>query len=559
MDYMKAYESWLNNPLIDEATKEELEALSGNSKEIEDRFYRTLEFGTGGMRGVIGAGINRMNNYVIQMASQGFASYINQQSSGQKAIVIAHDSRRKSKEFAEASALVMAGNGIKAYLFEDIRTTPELSFAVRTLKASAGIVITASHNPPEYNGYKIYGDDGSQLLPFYADQVIAEVEKVTDVSLVKTLPKKEAETLGLLELVDYAVDLAYMKGVKAKLRNPDIFKKMKNQSIVYTPLHGTGGRPVTLIAKELGYTGLVEVLEQMIPNGEFPTVSYPNPEEEKAFELGVEYALKEDALAVIATDPDCDRVGVLVKDDQDRYVKLTGNQTGALLIDYLFSHTKDIPAHPVVIDTIVTSRFGADIAADKGAEIISTLTGFKFIGDKIRQFEDGSKDFFFGYEESYGYLTGTDVRDKDGVIAALLIMEMILYYSSNGTSLLDRLEELYEAHGYYKEDLISISKKGKTGMEEIAAMMAFVRNLELKEIAGMTVEKMVDYANDETGLPKSDVLKFFLEKGSWFAIRPSGTEPKIKVYLGVKTDGEDESMEKLAILKEKILEKVLVG
>lgn len=559
MDYMKAYHSWLNNPLIDEVTKEELLALSEKTKEIEDRFYRALEFGTGGMRGVIGAGTNRMNNYVLQMASQGFASFINSHGSGDKAIVIAHDSRRKSKEFAEASALVMAGNGIKAYLFEDIRTTPELSFAVRTLKASAGIVITASHNPPEYNGYKIYGNDGCQLLPEFADQVIAEVEKVTDVSLVKTLSRKEAEASGMLEIVDYSIDLAYMKGVKAKLRNPEIFKKMKNHCIVYTPLHGTGGRPITVIAKELGYTGLVEVLEQMIPNGEFPTVSYPNPEEEKAFELGVEYALKEDALAVIATDPDCDRVGVMVIDDQDRYVKLTGNQTGALLIDYLFTHTKELPNHPVVIDTIVTSRFGADIAADKGAEIISTLTGFKFIGDKIRQFEDGSKDFFFGYEESYGYLTGTDVRDKDGVIAALLIMEMILYYESNGTRLLDRLQELYEAHGYYKEDLISIGKKGKSGMEEIAAMMAYVRHLDLKEIAGMTVEKMVDYANDETGLPKSDVLKFFLEKGSWFAIRPSGTEPKIKVYLGVKTDSEEESLEKLETLKEKILEKVLVG
>lgn len=559
MDYMKAYESWLKNPLIDEATKEELLALEGNTKEIEDRFYRTLEFGTGGMRGVIGAGINRMNNYVLQMASQGFASFINQHNTGEKAIVIAHDSRRKSKEFAEASALVMAGNGIKAYLFEDIRSTPELSFAVRTLKASAGIVITASHNPPEYNGYKIYGNDGCQLLPEYADLVIAEVEKVTDISLVKIMSRKEAEATGMLEIVDYAIDLAYMKGVKAKLRNPEIFKKMKNHAIVYTPLHGTGGRPITTIAKELGYTGLVEVLEQMIPNGEFPTVDYPNPEEEKAFELGVEYALKEDALAVIATDPDCDRVGVMVLNDDDRYVKLTGNQTGALLIDYLFTHTEELPENPVVIDTIVTSRFGADIAAAKGAEIISTLTGFKFIGDKIRQFEDGSKDFFFGYEESYGYLTGTDVRDKDGVIAALLIMEMILYYESNGMRLLDRLEELYEAHGYYREDLISISKKGKTGMEEIAALMANARTLELKEIAGLSVEKMVDYAKDETGLPKSEVLKFFLENGSWFAIRPSGTEPKIKVYLGVKTDSEEDSVEKLELLKQKILEKVLVG
>lgn len=559
MDYMKAYESWLKNPLIDEATKEELLALEGNAKEIEDRFYRTLEFGTGGMRGVIGAGINRMNNYVLQMASQGFASFINQHHSGDRAIVIAHDSRRKSKEFAEASALVMAGNGIKAYLFEDIRSTPELSFAVRTLKASAGIVITASHNPPEYNGYKIYGSDGCQLLPEYADQVIAEVEKVTDISLVKIQTRKEAEATGMLEMVDYAMDLAYMKGVKAKLRNPDIFKKMKDHAIVYTPLHGTGGRPITTIAKELGYTGLVEVLEQMIPNGEFPTVEYPNPEEEKAFELGVEYALKEDALAVIATDPDCDRVGVMVLNNDDRYVKLTGNQTGALLIDYLFTHTKELPEHPVVIDTIVTSRFGADIAADKGAEIISTLTGFKFIGDKIRQFEDGSKDFFFGYEESYGYLTGTDVRDKDGVIAALLIMEMILYYESNGMRLLERLEELYEAHGYYKEDLISISKKGKSGMEEIAALMAAARTLELKEIGGLVVEKMVDYAHDDTGLPKSEVLKFFLENGSWFAIRPSGTEPKIKVYLGVKTDSEEDSVEKLELLKQKILEKVLVG
>lgn len=559
MDFRKSYESWLNHPLIDEATKEELRALEGNETEIEDRFYRSLEFGTGGMRGVIGAGTNRMNKYVIQMASQGFAQYINGHGTGEKAIVIAHDSRRKSRTFSEAAASVMAGNGIKAYLFDDIRTTPELSFAVRHLNASAGIVITASHNPPEYNGYKIYGDDGCQLLPEFADQVIANVEKVSDPSMVNVISEEEARAKGLLETVEYAVDLAYMKGVKAKLRKPEIFKAMKKHAIVYTPLHGTGGRPVTVIAKELGYTGLVEVLEQMIPNGEFPTVSYPNPEEVKAFELGVEYAIKNEALAVIATDPDCDRVGVLARNAEGQYERLTGNQTGALLLDYLFEHSPALPPNPVVIDTIVTSRFGADVAKARGAEVISTLTGFKYIGDKIRQFEDGSKDFFFGYEESYGYLTGTDVRDKDAVIASLLVMEMILFYQSEGTNLLERLEALYKQHGYYLEDLVSISKKGKEGMEEIASMMAFARTAGTESVAGIPVDQLIDYAKDETGLPKSEVLKFILEDGSWFAIRPSGTEPKIKLYIGVKSESKAASEAKLEQLKKEILEKVLVG
>lgn len=559
MDYMNAYESWLNHPLIDEATKEELRALEGNLTEIEDRFYRSLEFGTGGMRGVIGAGTNRMNSYVIQMASQGFAKYINRQiTKHPKAIVIAHDSRRKSKTFALDAALVMAANGIKAYLFEDLRTTPELSFAVRQLKASAGIVITASHNPPEYNGYKIYGDDGCQLLPEFADQVINEVEKVSDPSMVKIFTEEEANTLDLLEIVDYAIDLAYMKAVKTKLRQPEIFKTMKDQAIVYTPLHGTGGRPVTVIAKELGYTGLVEVLEQMIPNGEFPTVSYPNPEELKAYDLGVEYAQKNHALAVIATDPDCDRVGIMVRNQQGAYEQLTGNQTGALLLEYLFDHTAQMPKHPVVIDTIVTSRFGADVARARGAEVISTLTGFKYIGDKIRQFEDGSKDFFFGYEESFGYLVGTDVRDKDAVISSLLVMEMILHYQSQGESLLDRLEKLYKTHGYYLEDLVSITKKGKEGMSEIARMMNFARTAGVTDVAGIKVDKLIDYANDETGLPESEVLKFMMADGSWFAIRPSGTEPKIKLYIGVKSESREDSLSKLAAFKKEILEKILI-
>lgn len=557
VNYQSVYESWLKHPLIDEKTKEELEALRGNEKEIEDRFYRSLEFGTGGLRGVIGAGTNRMNVYVIQMASQGFANYINQQAGGPKAIVIAHDSRRMSKEFAKASALVMAANGIVAHLFEDLRTTPELSFAVRTLKASAGIVITASHNPPEYNGYKVYGSDGCQLLPEAADQVILEVEKVTDPSLVKAFTEEEALTLDMLRTVDYQVDRAYMEGVKAKLRQPQLFREHRNEAIVYTPLHGTGGRPVTIIAKEMGYTGLVETYEQMIPNGEFPTVSYPNPEDEKAFELGIEYAQKYNALAVIATDPDCDRVGVLVRNRMDQYEKLTGNQTGALLIDYLFNHTAEMPKNPVVIDTIVSSRLGAEVAKAYGAQTQSVLTGFKFIGAKIRQFEDGSKDFFFGYEESYGYLTGTDVRDKDGVVSALLIMEMILYYHGLGLNLHEKLEELYQQHGYYLEDLISLNRSGKEGMEEIANMLQYARTKAAKVVAGQGVTSIIDYKVDDTGLPKSDVLKFYLEDGSWFAVRPSGTEPKLKVYIGVKSESLDASKEKILKFKEDILTHVL--
>lgn len=558
MQYKQVYESWLNNPHIDEATKDELIAIANNELEIEDRFYRTLEFGTGGLRGVIGAGTNRMNDYVIQMASQGFANFIIKNNSEPRSIVIAHDSRRKSKEFCLATARVMAANGIKAYIYEDLRSTPELSFAVRYLKASAGIVITASHNPPEYNGYKVYGDDGCQLLPELADQVIEEVTKVSDPSMVKILSEESALDLQMLEVLDYTIDQVYLKGVKSKLIQPELFKTVKDAAIVFTPLHGTGGRPVTVVAKELGFKGLVEVTEQMIPNGEFPTVSYPNPEEEKAFELGVEYAQKAGALAIIATDPDCDRMGILVLNKEGKYEKITGNQTGALLLDYMCSQSAQLPSNPFAVNTIVSSKFGADVAAHYGVEMMSVLTGFKYIGEKIKRYEDGSKNFIFGYEESYGYLTGTDVRDKDAVISSLLAMEMILYYHSEGKTLLDRLEELFGQFGYYLEDLVSLSRKGKTGMEQIAAIMNYARTNQKSEVAGIETQTFLDYEVHETGLPKADVVKYILKDGSWFAIRPSGTEPKIKLYISVKSDSAKASAEKLEKIKAVVLESILV-
>lgn len=533
MDHLTRYQNWLQSNYIDEITRKELEMLKGNEKEIEERFYRDLEFGTGGMRGIIGAGTNRINRYVIRKATQGFAHFILERGAREiPKIVIAHDTRHFSKAFALEAALVMAANGIQAYLFEGVRTTPELSFAVRDLNASAGIVITASHNPPEYNGYKVYGEDGCQLVPEDADRVIAAVEAVKRFEDIVWMEEKEARHSGKLLSVPEAVDLSYLEGVVAKTGNPELFRKTPDGfAVVYTPLHGTGGRPIVEACKMLSFSGLIPVKEQMIEDSNFSTVKFPNPEELSAYEVGLSYAQAYCATAVIATDPDCDRVGVVVRDIDGTYIKLTGNQTGALLIDYMISQRRELPSNPVILDTIVTSDFGGSIARKQGVEVVSTLTGFKYIGEKIRQYEDGSKNFLFGYEESYGYLIGTDVRDKDAVISTIWIIEMLMHYFKQGITVLDRLDALYREHGYFVEALVNLTREGKDGMAEIGAIMTRARENRLAEVAELKTIRVVDYLKDETGLPKADVVKYFLEGGTWFAVRPSGTEPKLKIYV----------------------------
>ncbi len=464
MGYREIYEAWRDNPYFDEAFREELKSLEGNEKEIEDRFYTDLAFGTAGMRGVIGAGRNRMNQYIVRKATQGFANYIKAEGEGPYSVAIAYDSRRRSPEFALETALVMAANGIKAYLFEDLRTTPELSFTLRRLGASAGVIITASHNPPEYNGYKVYGDDGCQLVPDKAERLVTFVDGVASFDEVQRITKEEAEDKGLLEILGQEADDAYIGMVMEKSFHPDLLKRT-DMKVVYSPLHGTGGMAVTETLKRLGFTNLVPVEEQMVPDSDFTTCKNPNPEELAAFDLGRAYAEREGADLLIATDPDCDRVGVVVRDREGAYRPLNGNETGALLTDYVLTQMGTLPTKPVVITTIVTSDLAKKLCAAHGVNHLATLTGFKFIGEKIRAFESTDDTFIMGYEESYGYLVGTEVRDKDAVSASLLVVEMAAFYHERGMNLLDRLEELQKTHGYHREDLLSKKLAGKSGME----------------------------------------------------------------------------------------------
>ena len=559
MDFQKNYQSWLDSAYVDAQTREELLAIAGYKKEIEERFYNDLEFGTGGMRGIIGAGTNRMNRYVIQKASQGFARYILERNARTApSIVIAYDTRRFSKEFALEAALVMAANGIKAYTYEGVRTTPELSFAVRHLNASAGIVITASHNPPEYNGYKVYGEDVCQLVPEEADKVIEAVTAVKSFEEVSWMERAEAQAKGLFQIVPDAVDEAYIKGVVEKTCTPSLFSSPpEGFRVVFTPLHGTGGRPVVSALNALGFEALIPVQEQMVEDSEFTTIKLPNPEEMMAYERAVAYAELYGAAAAIATDPDCDRVGVVVRDDTGRYIKLTGNQTGGLLLDYMISQMRELPKNPVILDTIVTSDFGAAIAKKHGIEVVSTLTGFKFIGEKIRQYEDGSKSFLFGYEESYGYLIGTDVRDKDAVISTVWIIEMLMHYYARKLSLLDRLDALYREYGYHYETLVNLKREGKDGMAQIAQIMSNARNDRMVSVAGLKTVKVTDFENDSTGLPKSDVVKYELEGGTWFAIRPSGTEPKLKIYVSSVAASSQEAQTRADAVAKEVQERLV--
>ncbi|GIO57142.1 phospho-sugar mutase [Paenibacillus cineris] len=556
---------WLQDPSIDEETKRELEGLSDQPLELEDRFYKDLEFGTGGLRGVIGAGSNRINRYTVGKATQGFARYILEQhgsAEGTPSVVIAHDSRHFSPEFALEAALVLAGNGITAKLFPSLRPTPQLSFSVRHLGATGGIVITASHNPPEYNGYKVYNAEGGQLVPDEAEKVISYIQQVDSFAAVKRLDQQEAEAKGLLVWLGQEDDDAFIRTVADVSVNREAIASTLGQDfkIVYTPLHGTGNIPVRRVLEEVGFTNVHIVAEQEQPDAEFSTVKSPNPEEREAFTLAMKVGQEIGADLLIGTDPDADRMGAVVKNQAGEFVVLSGNQSGALMIYYLLSQLKEagkLPNNGAVIKTIVTSEMGATIAEYFGAEVFNTLTGFKYIGEKMTQFEKtGSHTYLFGYEESYGYLAGNYARDKDAVLASLLICEAGAYYKAQGKTLYEVLQELYEQFGYFQEKLESRTLKGKDGLAQIQAKMSDWRSNPPQTVAGQAVTQVLDYSKGLDGLPKENVLKYMLEDGSWFCLRPSGTEPKIKVYFAVRGDSLDDANARIQKLSDEVMARV---
>ena len=564
-DYMKIYEEWLANPYFDEDTKKELRAIQGDENEIKERFYMDLEFGTAGLRGVIGAGINRMNIYTVRRATQGLADYILEQGGADRGVAIAYDSRRMSPEFSDEAARTLAANGIKAYRFESLRPTPELSFAVRELGCIAGINITASHNPPEYNGYKVYWEDGAQFTPPHDRGVTEKVMAITDLSSVKTMSREDSVASGRYVTIGAEIDDRYIAQVKAQVVNQEAIDKMQDQiAIVYTPLHGTGNIPARRVMKELGFEHVYVVPEQELPDGNFPTVSYPNPEAAEAFELGLKLAKEKNADLVLATDPDADRLGVYVKDTKSgEYIPLTGNMSGSLLCDYVLSQKKErgqIPADGQVVKSIVTTNLVDAVAEYYGAELIEVLTGFKWIGKQILKNEqEGRGTYLFGMEESYGCLIGTYARDKDAISATAALCEAAAYYKEKGMTLWDAMVAMYERYGYYKDSVQSIGLKGIEGLAKIQEIMEYFRNHEPAEFAGCKVLSARDYKADTirdtatgevkpTGLPSSNVLYYDLEDSAWLCVRPSGTEPKIKFYYGVKGTSladADEKAEKL--------------
>lgn len=556
MDYRRRYEEWLNGEYFDEATRKELKDIINDEKEIEDRFYKDLHFGTGGLRGIIGAGTNRMNKYTVAKATKGLANYILKQGEHEPSVVIAHDSRHFSKEFAREAAGVLLSSGIRVYLFEDLRPTPELSFAVRETKSIAGIVITASHNPPEYNGYKVYWKDGGQIVSPVAEELMNEINSISDFSGIQCIDSCSLEAFDNLHMIGEELDRKYLDNVKSLSLNPEAIKEAKDINIVYTPLHGSGNMPVRRVLKEMGFENVHVVPEQEKPDGSFPTVEYPNPEEEGSFNLALKLAKKVNADLILATDPDCDRVGVMVKKAEGEYYKLSGNQTGVLLGHYIFSSLKNkgmLKKDSFFVDTIVTGKMTQKIASTYGIETVSTLTGFKYIAQQIKELGDeGGRHFVFGYEESYGYLTGNFVRDKDAVIASMLISEMAAFYKKQGMTLYDAMMKLYEEYGYHKEELLSIVLKGKEGALAITNMMDSMRNNPPESVAGMKVCEVRDYLTYEgpIKLPKDNVLYFVLEGNAWFAMRPSGTEPKLKIYAGVA----DASLEKAESKAKMLLE-----
>ena len=550
MDYKKVYEDWLSNPYFDEDTKAELKAIENDENEIKERFYMDLEFGTAGLRGVIGAGTNRMNIYVVRKTTQGLANYIKAVGGESKGVAIAYDSRRMSPEFAKEAALCLAANGIKAYIFESLRPTPELSFALRHLGCISGINITASHNPPEYNGYKVYWEDGSQITPPHDKGIMDEVHAVTDYTTMKTMGLEEAKAAGLYEVIGQAIDDAYIARLKEQVQHQDAIDAVgKDLKIVYSPLHGTGNIPARRVLKELGFENVYVVKEQELPDGEFPTVSYPNPEAEEAFELGLKLAKEVDADLVLATDPDADRLGVRVKDKDGVYHTLTGNMSGCLLADYEIGQKKalkGLPEDGYLIKTIVTSNLADAIAKGYNVGLIEVLTGFKYIGQQILGFETSGKgEYLFGFEESYGCLIGTHARDKDAIVATMALCEAAAYYKTKDMTLWDAMVAMYEKYGYYKDDIKSITMKGIEGLEKIQNILQTLRNNPPAEIGAYKVQKARDYQADTikdlatgevtpTGLPKSNVLYYELNDDAWVCVRPSGTEPKVKFYYGIK-------------------------
>lgn len=573
MGYMENYKKWCEDTYFDEATRAELKAIEGNDKEIQERFYKDLEFGTGGLRGIIGAGTNRLNIYTVSKATQGFANYIIKQGKEavKKGVAIAFDSRRMSPEFAEITALVLNGNGIKTYIYPSLRPTPMLSFAVRELNCTGGVVITASHNPPEYNGYKVYWADGGQV-PYPRDEaIIEEVNAVTDFHTIKTANKDEAVKAGLFNVIGEEVDEAFDKNVLAQIVNPEIIKEQHDLKIVYTPIHGSGNKPVRRVLEKAGFENVTVVPEQELPDSEFTTVGYPNPENPAVFELAIKLAEKIDADIILGTDPDCDRVGAVVKTKDGSYTVLTGNMTGTLICNYICSQKAKLgtlPKNGALVSTIVSSEMTKAIAKKYNLAYFDVLTGFKYIGEKIKEFEQtGDYQYVFGFEESYGCLSGTYARDKDAVVASLLICEMAAYYKSRGMSLYDGLMELYDTYGVYKEIIHSITLKGIEGIENMKKIMDTLRKDAPSEIAGVKVTETRDYLEDKivdvatgkvspTNLPKSNVLYFTLADDTWFCVRPSGTEPKIKIYFGTKADTVENAEKKIATAQDGIMKVV---
>ena len=571
MEYIKKYNEWLNNPSIDEETKNELKSIKDNKEEIEDRFYKDLEFGTAGLRGVIGNGSNRMNKYTVGKATQGLANYIIKNKGQKRGVAIAYDSRHMSKEFSEIAALCLNANGIKTYIFESLRPVPELSFSVRELKCIAGIMITASHNPPKYNGYKVYWEDGAQIVPPTDKGIIDEVNSIKDFGNIKNMSKEEAALKGLYSIIGKEIDDKYISTLKKLVLNQDIINKIQDKvKIVYTPLHGAGNMPVQRILKEIGFKHIYVVPEQEKPNGDFPTVSYPNPEDEKAFKLALELAQKIDADVVLANDPDADRLGVYAKDSKTgEYKPFTGNMSGLLIAEYELSQIKaqgKIPRNGALVKTIVSSNLADAIAQEYNLKLIEVLTGFKYIGEQMRLFDKNKKyQYMFGFEESYGCLIGTHARDKDGIAAVMALCEATAYYKNQGLTLYDQMIKIYEKYGFYKELTVSITKEGVTGAEEIKQMMENIRNNPPKKLGKYNVIKFRDYklgkikdinTSEETttDLPNSNVLYFDMNDAAWCAVRPSGTEPKIKFYIGIRENSMENAEKSLNDLAKAVKE-----
>ncbi len=571
MNYKQIYEEWMSNPYFDEGTKQELATIAEDEKEIEERFYADLVFGTAGLRGIIGAGINRMNKYVVRRATQGLANYIKKQGGQEKGVVIAYDSRRMSPEFSEEAALCLAANGIKAYRFESLRPTPELSFAVRHLGCIAGINVTASHNPPEYNGYKVYWEDGAQITPPHDTGIMAEVKEIADLSTCKTMDKDEAVKAGLYVTIGAEVDDVYIAELKKLVLRQDCIDQYgKDIKIVYTPLHGTGNLPARRVLKEIGFENVYVVPEQELPDGEFPTVSYPNPEAEEAFELALKLAKEKDADLVLATDPDADRLGVYVKDSKTgEYITLTGNMSGCLLADYEIGQMKELngslPEDGALIKTIVTSNLADEIAKGYNIKLIEVLTGFKYIGQQILNFETSGKGtYLFGFEESYGCLIGTHARDKDAIVATMALCEAAAYFKSRGKTLWDAMVDMYDKYGYCIDAIQSVSLKGIEGLAKIQEIMETLRKNTPTKIGKYEVLSARDYRKDiiknlatgevtSTGLPNSNVLYYDMSDSAWLCVRPSGTEPKVKFYYGVKGTSLEEAQQMSKELGEDVL------